>query len=423
MMKVGHARRCLTPQFEGFYLIGYRDPSRMEPASGVHDDIWANALMLEDEAGTRLFLFSADFLEFEEAMADDVKALLAAEFGLAPDLVLLCATHDHSSVVGYHRSWYTGKFDQRYYDFLVDQIRACVGECVASLAPVVARTGSQVVEGWFGNRNHKGVLADNLVTRIEFVPAGADGKALPGAAPTCGIVSWATHSTVLPGSNTWLTADLAGNVSKGLADQLGYAPAMVVGAAGDCSNRCYRLSQDFDELDREVAALVPAIAAIPATEPLELGAIRCQTLFHTIHHDMSFVHADVQAEKDALLAELAAGCDAARTEHIATRMIDLDRRLAVHEFHLDVKGWVIDLGGLQVLAFPGELGSAFGLQLRAACPKPTLMAGYCNGYYEYFLPAAEYGLSFETQGSPIPKGEPEKVIAKFIQASELLARG
>ena len=420
MLNVGHARVRLTPEFEDFYLIGYRDPSRMEPALGVHDDIFANALLLEDEAGERIFIFSADFLEFEEPMAEDVKTLLAAEYGLNRDLVLLCATHDHSSVVGYHRSWYTGKYDQRYYDFLIAQIRAALEGCQATLQPMAATMGSQVVEGWFGNRNHKGVLADNLVTRLEFTPAGPDGQALPGAAPTCGIVSWATHSTVLPGSNRYLTADLAGNVARALEPLLGYEPAMVVGAAGDCSNRCYRQSQDFDELEREVAGLAPAIAGIEAAEPVELGPIRYQTVFHTIHHDMGFVHQDVQAEKDGLLAELAAGCDAARAEHIATRMVDLDRRLAIHEFHLDAKGWVIDLGGLQVLAFPGELGSAFGLQLREAAPKPMILAGYCNGYYEYFLPAAEYGLSFETQGSPIPRGEPEKLIAKFIQVSALL---
>ena len=46
-MKVGTSRCLLTPQKE-FYLIGYRSENRMYPATGVHDDIYANALLFDD---------------------------------------------------------------------------------------------------------------------------------------------------------------------------------------------------------------------------------------------------------------------------------------------------------------------------------------------------------------------------------------
>lgn len=421
MMKVGHARFCLTPQFEDFYLIGYRSENRLQPASGVHDDIFCNALMFEDAAGERVFIFSADFLEFEESMAEDVKTLLAHEFGLNRDLVLLCATHDHNSIASYHRSWWTGKFDQRYYDFLLDTIRRAVGECIATLVPACARSASKVVEGWFGNRNHEGRLADNTVTVVEFTEADSQGEALPDAMPFAGFVNWATHSTVISGDNTWLTSDLAGEVSKKLGKRLGYYPAMIVGAAGDCSNRWFRKGRGFDELERESLGLAEEIAGIRPSQEIALTDIRYQTLFHTVHHDMGFVHDIVRDEMAKLEAERDAGCSEERAKFIKTRLTDLRRRLDVHEFHLDAKGWVIDLGGMQLMAFPGELGSAFGIQMREACPKLGIVAGYCNGYYEYFLPAAEYGLSFETVGGPIPQGEPEKLVAKFCQAEREVA--
>lgn len=47
MMKIGHSRRLLTPKKE-FYLIGYRNENRLYPANGVHDDIYANALLFDD---------------------------------------------------------------------------------------------------------------------------------------------------------------------------------------------------------------------------------------------------------------------------------------------------------------------------------------------------------------------------------------
>lgn len=406
MMNVGCSRHCITPQFDDFYLIGYRDPVRFQPASGVHDDIFSNALLLRDDAGEELFVFSADVLEFEESMAEDVKTLLARDYGIDRDYVLLCATHDHSSVVGYHRSWYTGKFDQRYYDFFLGVISTSLEECRASARPATARMGQQEVLGFYGNRNHADAPADNMVTVLEFV--GEDGT------PFAGLVNWATHSTVLPGSNTWLTADLAGSVSKLLGSSLGYYPAMIVGAAGDCSNRFFRQGRDFAELERESTGLAERIAQIPRMTPVKLGDICCQTVFHTIHHDMSFVHETVRAEIERLSATQE------DRERNAGRIADLERRLEVNSFHLDAKAWVFDLGGLQLVAFPGELGSAFGRELRDACPVPQLLAGYANGYYEYFMPRAEYGLSFETVGSPIPPGEPELMVAKIEQASRLL---
>lgn len=367
-MKVGHARFDLTPQGP-FYLIGFRSENRLQPASGVHDPIFCNALLLDD--GTKeLFVFSADFLEFEEAMAEDVKTLLQNRYGIERDCVLLCATHNHSSVVGYHKSWYTGKFDPAYYDFLIKTICGCVEACRANAQPATAKIGGKIITGYYGNRNHPGELADNEVLVLHF--CGADGK------PFAGFINWAVHSTVIGPENTWLTAEWAGNVSKKLAASFGYYPAMLVGAAGDCSNRNERRGKDFAELERVSSGMAAEIAAIPVTEELQLAAIRWQTLYHTVH---------------------TAG------------------------FHLDAKGLVFDLGGLQLFVFPGELGSRFGTEMKDSAPGRSLVCGYTNGYYEYFLPASEYGLSFETQHCMVPKGEPEKMIEKYKQASKQFAAG
>lgn len=368
-MRIGCARRCLSPKKE-FYLIGYRSPNRMEPASGIHDDIFANALVFEQE-GQQFFLFSADFLEFEEEMAEDVKTMLQERYGLDRDCVALCATHNHSSVVSYHKGWYTGKFDQEYYEFLLETICQSYEECVAGLREASAKVGRQIITGYYGNRNHPGEPADNEVIVVKFFDIHGNAFA--------GLVNWAVHSTVIGDQNTWLTAEWAGNVGKCLFDEFGFYPLMAVGAAGDCSNRNERQGKDFAELERVTAAMAEAIGRIPVEDEILLGEIRCQTLFHTVHHGQN------------------------------------------GRFHMDVKGWVIQMGQMKFFIFPGELGSAFGIQLKRCCGGTGIICGYANGYYEYFMPEEEYGLSFETMESPIPKGEPEKLIRKFIQVSDLLS--
>ncbi len=365
-MKVGCTRHLISPTKKEFYLIGYRSPNRYEPASGIHDDIYCNALVLEQD-GKKVFLFSADFLEFEETMAEDVKTLMLDKYGLERDNCLLIATHDHSSVVSYHKGWYTKKFDQDYYDFLIDTICRSYEECVENLREVTAKFGKKEILGYYGNRNHPGEKADNEVIVVKFFDEAGTAFA--------GIVNWAVHSTVISAENTWLTAEWAGNVSKKLHEDFGFYPLMMVGAAGDCSNRNERKGQDFAELERVSTGMEQEIAAIPVDQEVTLDRLTVQTLFHTIHTE---------------------------------------------EFHLDAKAWVISLGGLQMFVFPGELGSAFGIQIKENCPVQALICGYTNGYYEYFLPAAEYGLSFETANSPVPRGEPEKLIRKYIQVSQII---
>lgn len=369
-MKIGNARYCLTPKNE-FYLIGYRSDNRYYPAKGVHDDIYCNSLLLSGER-KELFIFSADFLEFEEEMAEEVKSMMQETFGLDRDLILLCATHNHSSVVSYHKRWYTGKFNQEYYDFLIQVIRESYKTCKENAREATAKYGKEIIRGYYGNRNHPGELADNEVIVVKFY----DEQEKPFA----GLVNWAVHSTVLGAENEWLTSDLAGEVSKNLFKSFGFYPAMIVGAAGDCSNRNERRGKDFQELERVAFALAVDIAKINAETKVAFGDIRCQTLFHTIHHD----------------------------------------RKEGENFHLDVKCSVIAIGEIQIFVFPGELGSAFGIILKEMHPSVGIVSGYTNGYYGYFMPKEEYELSFETKESPIPKGEPERLIEKFVQASKLL---
>ncbi|WP_207302624.1 hypothetical protein [Olsenella sp. Marseille-P4559] len=79
--------------------------------------------------------------------------------------------------------------------------------------------------------------------------------------------------------------------------------------------------------------------------------------------------------------------------------------VAHDDFHLDLRCEVISLGGFHLFVFPSEFGGDFGIRMREECPVQGLVFGYTNGYHEYFLPSWEYGLSFETAHTEVPKGE------------------
>lgn len=365
-MNIGHARRKITPQGD-IYLIGYRNlPNRLEPATGVHDDVFANAILFQQD-DREVFLFNADVLEFEEGMAEEVKTMLAERYGIDRDCVLLSATHDHTSVVAYHRSWWTGKFNEDYYRWFLDTICQCFEECRVNARPATCRMGKKVITGFYDNRIIPGELADNEVIVVSFFDT--EGK------PFAGFVNWAVHSACVGPDCTELTSELAGLTGKKLAQSLGYYPAMVVGAAGDCSDRNFRQGRGIPEVERVSTGLAEAISQIKLDREVVLDRIEPQTFYHTVAHD---------------------------------------------DFSLTLKCAVISLGGLHLFVFPSELGSDLGIRMKRECPVEGIVCGYTNGYFEYFLPAREYGLSFETERTQIPQGEPERLCDKFCQTTRLL---
>lgn len=408
-MKVGHARYDLTPA-EGteFYLLGYKNPERGNPAKGIHDHIFCNALLFEHE-GEKAFLWTADLLELEDDMAEEARTRLNERFGINRDHIVLAVMHDHSSIRDFHKNWPVGKFCQDYYDFLMETICRCYKDCEENLQEATARYGSEIVTGYYSNRNHPGELADNEVIVVRFYNVKGE--------PFAAIVNWAVHSTALGASNMYLTGDLAGNTCRKLGETWGYYPLMLNGAGGDSSNRNDRQGKDFAELERAATGLCKAISAITTENKMEDGRITCQTLSHSIYPNPHIYHEQliktIAAIKDGTLHTV----DDMPASHLISKC---EEQLSLPPQNLLISFEVLDIGGLRLFVFPGELGAPHGKKLKSTSGKPALVAGYANGFHYYFLAKEDYGISFETIGNPVPAGEPEKIVEKMIRSGKLL---
>ena len=408
-MKVGYARVDLTPP-EGseFYLLGYKSPMRNAPAKGIHDRIFSNALLFDD-GESQAFLWTADLLELPDDTAADLKTRLHDTFGISRDNIILGVLHNHSSIRDFHRNWEFGKYNPEYDAFLTQSVLDSYAECRRTLREASAKWGMEVVTGYYSNRNHPGKLADNTVTVVRFY----DETETPFAA----IVNWAVHSTAMGPSNLYLTGDLAGNTCRKLGEQWGYYPVMLNGAAGDSSNRFDRKGKDWAELERATDGLSAAIAAISTERELALGAVRALTLSHEICPDTERYRAQLRETMKKLKnGELKPSGDLP-LQHLLDKC---EEQLRQPPFRLTVAFGTLDIGNLRFDIFPGELASCFGERLRGGADRPVLVAGYANGFHYYFLAQEDYGLSFETIGNPVPPGEPEKIIEKFLRAGRLL---
>ncbi|WP_119317688.1 neutral/alkaline non-lysosomal ceramidase N-terminal domain-containing protein [Companilactobacillus formosensis] len=408
-MLIGHGRIDITPSGT-FYLLGYKNPMRNDPAKGVHDHIFINGLLFHNSKGEECFLATGDLLELEDIVAADIRQKISSKFNIAMENIVIGVTHDHHSVRDYHRTWEFGKYNQKYYDFFVDSFVKLFDQCKKSLINVTVQYGQKLVLGYYSNRNHKGQQSDNIVSVTKFIH---EGKAIAG------IVNLAVHSTVLSANNMYLTGDLSGNLSKELYNSWGFYPLMLVGCAADSSNHYDRQGKDFDELQRVVIGLSKSISTIDTSKTINMVSDN----IHVITQSQEVISDKQSYDRDLkeTIQELENGTKKIVGSQTPKEIINkCENQLSEPQFHDVISMEILDIGDLRIFVFPGELASAGAKMLRASTDKTVLIAGYSNGFHYYFLQAKDYGLSFETIGNPVPAGTFEEIISKFVLGSRML---
>jgi hypothetical protein len=90
--RAGAATSNVTPPL-GSSIVGGFVPF---PATHVHDELHARCLVLED-GSTKLVFVVCDLLGIDRLVSDEARHLIKQDLGIAPDNVLICATHTHSA--------------------------------------------------------------------------------------------------------------------------------------------------------------------------------------------------------------------------------------------------------------------------------------------------------------------------------------
>ena len=73
-IKAGYSKVSITPRGGGQFLAGFY-PTRM--STGVHDELWAHCLALEDGNGTRIAIVSVDLIGLLPSDVKDIKKTLS----------------------------------------------------------------------------------------------------------------------------------------------------------------------------------------------------------------------------------------------------------------------------------------------------------------------------------------------------------
>lgn len=400
-LSAGVARVSVTPPLEMKAALGGYGARLSKPAVGVHDKVWAKALVLAQ--GNRKFaLVTADVLAFPPQFKAAVMERLASD-GWSTDQVMLLPSHTHTSfdMMALHPGNkfgipQVGVFHKELFEHTAGQLARVIREAGRKLGPVVA--GSTTVSVPDRNRNRRrGLTAhdtDLTVTRVDFT----DGK------PLAVLVNWTAHPTFMDDEDMLFSGDWPGHLQRTLEALIGQGVVAMFynGAEGDQSptppaeagSRWERAERYGRELGVEAWRVWERI------QPSEVKAFADRTEVITLpkttwHPDFMKTGGAEYGLNETMMRTFLDALQPAQTRSTCLR-----------------------LGDLVILGVPGEMAAQLGLELKtkareftgAKCPT---IGGLADEWVSYILPAEEWrkggyeaSVSFygETLGSTITEG-------------------
>lgn len=385
-------------KFDPVWIAGFQNN---RPAQGVHDELWARTIVLND-GNTRLALVSLDCIGLG---ADDIiRIRQAVRTQTKVDHVIVCSSHTHEGpdVIGmWGESEYKSGLNTAYTQMLIEQAAQSVIDAIQELRPVRLRfamdaTGAaDLVED-----TRKPIVTDPAIYLMQVLDAERD--------TTLGtLVQWSNHPETLWNKNLLLTSDFVHYFREGM--ERGVVEKDSTFATG---------------LGGTTVFVNGAIGGLMTTSPrMGISSLHGDT----IYMEPSFDKAKAQGDKLALLSlqalqdydEISAGSIALRAKSVTLPMTNPLYRLGAFLgiFKRGFSGWmkirsevcIWTLGPASFLHQPGEIypeivnggieqpvGQDFALEPIEVPPLRELMPGK----YKFTI-----GLSNDMIGYIIPKSE------------------
>lgn len=392
-MRLGTCVASITPQVP-ITMGGYA--ARTEKARGVHDDLTARALVLEDRR-VRTGLVVADLLMFSRSQVEAVQARAAALTGIPANQIVVAATHTHSGPSAYAYPHAGDDVDPTYAAWVVEVLAGALYQAWQDLDDVRVGWSAGGVAGVASSRraahDAAGQAPDSEfqpLAALSFTDLAGDLRAV--------LVNFQAHPTVLGADNLLISADLAGAAREALQGLFGpdVFIAFVNGACGDVSTRFTRRSQTFQELRRlggllgaaaagvilesQWDALSPGdlkvatkqvelpVRALPSPEEAQAQLVVMKRRWEEARANPKLSRGELRVARTAL--------EGAQVQAFLADSQNTFERQAV------LTGW--RLGGAGLVTIPGELFSSLGARIRMECGlETTLVVGYSGGHVGY----------------------------------------
>ena len=272
--RAGVARKKITPE-GSYWMGGYA--SRKRPSEGTLQDLYAKAIAIDDDDGSRVVIVTTDLLVITRDLGEAVKRRVAEKHKLPPSRLLLNCSHTHCGpeIRLYRESLHNIPADlakkmHAYVKRLEDKLVKLVGDAIAKQTPAHLSYAESQAAFAVNRRNNR--AADVPRLRKEGKLIGSVDHSVPvltvmdAEGRTMAILfGYACHNTIMSFYQT--SGDYAGFAQQYIEEKHPNAVAMfVMGAGGDQNPEPRRKVEYLHQYGRALADAVEKALSVPGRE-------------------------------------------------------------------------------------------------------------------------------------------------------------
>ena len=376
----------LTPSLEMQFALGGYGERMSKPAEGVHDRIWAKALVLK-EGNKKYAIVTLDILGLPPNVKPQLLKVLSVD-GWNDENIMLLPSHSHTSLdmtalndKNNLNSPQIGIFQPELLEHVISSLAKVIREADKDLQVVSIGTSNTIVDGM--NRNRRGepdVDKGLTVTRIDC----KNGK------PMAVLVNWTAHPTFMSENDMHVSGGWPGYLQRELEQWIGDGATVMYynGAEGDQSPIGISGVSHYEKAENYGRAL----------------AIKAFTIYKNIETKLEiefvFNYNKVVLPKQRVHSSFM---ETGGAEYNLTPEA-LDAVLHVMSPTSTSIG-AVRIGDLLIVGAPGELAAGLGLHIKNQLIEngikyPTI-GGLANEWISYILSADQYnhGAGYEASVS------------------------
>jgi hypothetical protein len=368
----------LTPPLDMGYTLGGYGARMSKPAEGVHDDIRAKALVLED--GNKKFaIITLDILGLPPNVKPRVIEKLNNKEWIEENILFL-PSHSHTSIEMFALNDKNifdlapiGIYQPQLLDYVVESLTGLINSADQDLQPVKIGTSGKQISGL--NRNRRGnPHVDNYltVTRIDHL----NGQ------PLSVLVNWTAHPTIMDENDMWVSGGWPGYLQRELEAWIGRDVVAMYynGAEGDQSVIASGAGSHHEKAEkygREIA--IEARNIYQDIQPLEDAEFNYH--YRVIQLPERKAHPDFME---------TGGKEYGLDEQKIQALLD-------QVFPVKTSIGACRLGELLIIGAPGEMIAELGLEIKNELKKNGIkypvIGGLANQWISYILSEEEYDKS------------------------------
>lgn len=412
-LKVGMGETVITPA-ENLQMMGF---ARSQVSTGVHDDLHARSLVIEDDSDNVVLLMTVSLVSISDPMAESIRKGVEVRTGIPPRGIVITATHTHSGPKVEENS--------AYFDFVIDK---CIESAVIAWETrVPGRVGIESGEVFELGKNRRRLLYGGLHPDPEVAVIKIEDKKgrLLGIA-----FNYGCHPSGLDWQNTLISEDWPYFAIKGIKNMVGddVWVAYYQGAEGNINvGYSAELSavgaempvRNYWYIEKKGCQMAEAILKVLPTISTDDNQVVKTTHAHFEYPLRDSYPVTVREAKESL-SEAKAKLETLknRPEFLHTRTLDnarvdvfsetqkLNGAERFYSREQDIKTITVEqqavrIGDAFFVTFPGELFAEIGLKIKNSSPyDKTFVIGLTPGGRGYLPVASDFiDGDYEVNGS------------------------